>query len=62
MSVFVFKDSETLVALQPAEFPREDDFQQLLAKFPSLLSGGQTDDARVQRWLLIIARPGTAPL
>jgi hypothetical protein len=42
MSVFVFKDLETLVALQPAEFAPEDDSQQLLAKFPPLLSGGQT--------------------
>jgi hypothetical protein len=53
MSVFAFKDSDTLVALEPAEFAREDDFQELLAKFPSLLSGGQTDDAPLQRWLLI---------
>jgi hypothetical protein len=53
MSVFVLKDPETLVALQPAEFAREDDFQQLLAKFPSLLSGGQADDTSPRRWLLI---------
>jgi hypothetical protein len=45
VSVFVLKDPETLVALQPAEFAREDDFQQLLAKFPSLLSGGQAESA-----------------
>jgi hypothetical protein len=53
LSVFVLKDSETLVALQPAEFPREVDFQQLLVKFPSLLSGGQTDEMKPRRWLLI---------
>jgi hypothetical protein len=53
VSVFVLKDAETLVALQPAEFAREDDFQQLLAKFPSLLSGGQTDDTSPRRWLLL---------
>lgn len=53
MGVFVLKDPETLVALQPAAFAREDDFQQLLAKFPSLLSGGQTDDTSPRRWLLL---------
>jgi hypothetical protein len=53
VSVFVLKDSETLVALQSAEFVREDDFQQLLAKFPSLLSGGQPDDTSPRRWLLL---------
>jgi hypothetical protein len=29
MSVFILKDPETLVALEPTEFPSEDDFQQL---------------------------------
>jgi hypothetical protein len=53
VSVFILKDSETLVALEPREFANEDDFQQLLAKFPSLLSGGRTDDASPRRWLLI---------
>ena len=52
MSVFVLKDAETLVALQPAEFASEDDFQQLLAKFPSLLSWDQNDGSP-RRWLLL---------
>jgi hypothetical protein len=53
VSVFVLKDPETLVALQPAEFAREDDFQQLLTKFPSLLSGGEADETSPRRWLLL---------
>jgi hypothetical protein len=53
VTVFILKDSETLVALQPATFAREDDFQHLVAKFPSLLSGGQADDTPPRRWLLI---------
>src|ERR1700730_6419751 len=52
MIVFVLKDAETLVALQPAEFASEDDFQQLLAKFPSLLSWDQNDGSS-RRWLLL---------
>jgi hypothetical protein len=53
VSVFVLKGAETLVALQPAEFASEDDFQHLLAKFPSLLSGGEADDVSPRRWLLL---------
>jgi hypothetical protein len=53
MSVFVLRDAETLVALQPAAFVSEDDFQHLLARFPSLLSGGQTDETSPRRWLLL---------
>ena len=52
MSVFVLKDAETLVALQPAEFASEDDFQQLLAKFPPLLSWDQNDGSPRRRLLL----------
>jgi hypothetical protein len=43
----------TLVALQPSPFEREDDFQQPLAKLPSLLSGSQTDDTSPRRGLLL---------
>ena len=52
MSVFVLNDSG-LVALTPSEFVKEDDFQQLLEKYPSLLSGNQTDSGDPRRWLLI---------
>jgi hypothetical protein len=43
MTVFVLRDDQTLVPLEPAEFATEDDFQLLLAKFPSLLSWEQND-------------------
>ena len=51
--VFVLKDQKTLVAMQPASFATEDDFQRLLADFPSLLSGDQIDGTSPRRWLLI---------
>lgn len=53
MGVFVLSDSQGLVALTPSEFVNEDDFQQLLEKYPALLSGDQTDDGKPRRWLLI---------
>jgi hypothetical protein len=53
MGVFVLSDSQGLVALSPSEFVNEDDFQQLLEKYPALLSGNQTDDGTPLRWLLI---------
>jgi hypothetical protein len=53
MGVFVLNESQGLVALAPREFVNEDDFQQLLEKYPALLSGNQTDDGRPLRWLLI---------
>src|SRR6266446_6527087 len=53
MGVFVLSDSQGLVALTPSEFVNEDDFQQLLEKYPALLSGSQIDDGKPRRWLLI---------
>jgi hypothetical protein len=53
MSVFVLKDPKTLVGLQPAEFVNEDQFQQLLEEFPSLLTGDQINPLSPRRWLLI---------
>jgi hypothetical protein len=52
MSVFVLTDSQTLVPMQPASFEAETDFQELLARFPELLSGGDDSNFR-HRWLLI---------
>jgi hypothetical protein len=53
MGVFVLSDSQGLTALTPNEFVTEDDFQQLLEKYPALLSGSQLDDGQSRRWLLI---------
>ena len=53
MTVFVLKDNETLVPLEPSEFPSEDEFQKLLATFPSLLSWDQNDATPARRWLLL---------
>ena len=51
--VFVLKDPATLVALKPASFASEDDFQRLLAQFPALLGAVQGDSDAPRRWLLV---------
>jgi hypothetical protein len=53
MAVFVLSDSQGLTALTPSEFVNEGDFQQLLGKYPALLSGTQDDAGSPRRWLLI---------
>jgi hypothetical protein len=53
MGVFGLSDHQGLVALTPSEFENENDFQQLLEKYPALLSGSHTDDGTPRRWLLI---------
>ena len=53
MAVFVLSDSQGLTALTPSEFVNEGDFQQLLEKYPALLSGTQDDAGSPRRWLLI---------
>jgi hypothetical protein len=53
MGVFVLTEAQGLVALTPSEFVREDDFQQLLEKYPALLSGSESDIESARRWLLI---------
>jgi hypothetical protein len=38
MGVFVLSDSQGLTALTPSEFVNGNDFQQLLERYPALLS------------------------
>lgn len=52
MTVFVLKDEQTLVPLEPTQFVTEDEFQRLLANHPSLLSWDQADGS-FRRWLLL---------
>src|ERR1035437_3290114 len=51
--VFVLKDAKTLVEMKPATFVAEDDFQRLLADFPSLLAGSQIDSSKLRKWILV---------
>ena len=51
--VFVLKEDEALVPMQPAHFAAELDFQTLLSKFPSLLVGDQIDPDNPKRFILV---------
>lgn len=56
--VFVLKDQQTLIPMQPASFASEEDFQRLLANFPALLAGEQIDAIVPRKWLLVAREPG----
>ena len=51
--VFLLQSKNSLVAMEPAQFAKEDDFQRLLARFPELLVGDQIDPQNPRRWLLV---------
>ena len=58
--VFVLRGPQQLVAMRPAQFALEDDFQKLLSDFPELLSGDLVDSDVPRRWVLI-AREKSIP-
>jgi len=51
--VFVLQGGDSLLAMKPAEFAKEDDFQRLLSRFPELLVGDQIDPESPRRWILV---------
>jgi hypothetical protein len=51
--VFVLQGGDSLLAMKPAEFAKEDDFQRLLSRFPELLVGDQIDPESPRRWVLV---------
>lgn len=53
--VFVLKDDDSLVAMQPTHFDQEVDFQEMISKFPSLLVGDQINPDAPRRFVLVKA-------
>lgn len=51
--VFLLQSEDSLLAMEPAEFAREDDFQRLVSRFPELLVGDQIDPQNPRRWVLV---------
>lgn len=51
--VFVLTETNALVSMSVARFASEDDFQELLGRFPALLAGDQIDSVAPRRFLLI---------
>lgn len=51
--VFVLQGDQSIVAMRPAQFAAEDQFQDLIARFPMLLVGDQVDPEDPRRWVLV---------
>ena len=51
--IFLIQNDDSLVEMNEQPYDSEDLLQELLAKYPRLLSGDQNDDATPRRWLLI---------
>jgi len=50
---FLLQGEDSLVAMEPASFAKEDDFQRLLSRFPELLVGDQVNPQSPRRWVLV---------
>jgi hypothetical protein len=51
--VFLLQSADSLMAMEPAQFAKEDDFQRLVSRFPELLVGDQIDPQSPRRWVLV---------
>lgn len=51
--IFLVPPRGELMEISELSFEREADFQELLARYPSLLVGDPVDPESPQRWLLV---------
>src|SRR5689334_13735706 len=51
--VFLLQGVDSLLAMEPAQFAKEEDFQRLVSRFPELLVGDQINPESPRRWLLV---------
>jgi hypothetical protein len=58
--MFVLTPDGKLAAMKPTEFDKELHFQELLTKYPGLLSGELIDPEEPRRWLLVAPEMGIA--
>ena len=56
--IFLLQNDKNLVEMSEAEYDSEALLQELLAKFPQLLSGEQIDPGSPRRWLLVSREQG----
>jgi len=59
-TIFLLNNVGELVEMTESHYLTEDDFQKLLADYPSLISGDQIDKENPRRWLLISREMGVA--
>jgi len=56
--IYLIKDSQRAVRMDPQPYVSEDEFQELLGRFPELLAGEQVDRENPRRWLLVAREIG----
>jgi hypothetical protein len=52
-AIFLIKDGDEIIRLDPASYATENEFQAVLARCPDLIAGDQIDPENPRRWLLI---------
>ena len=52
-TIYLVQKDDTLIKMNQMAYQQEEDFQNLLVKFPELLSGEQINSTEPRRWLLI---------
>lgn len=57
-TIFLLNNAGELVEMTESHYLTENDFQKLLADYPSLISGDQIDKENPRRWLLISREMG----
>ncbi len=58
--IFTIQPDKSLVEMHEERFTTEDEFQDLLGRYPSLLAGAQVNSERPRRWLLVKREMGIA--
>jgi hypothetical protein len=56
--IFLITEGETLVEMVAAPYTGEEVLQELLARYPNLLAGGQINPSTPRRWLLVAREMG----
>jgi hypothetical protein len=51
--IYLVKDNQTAVRMEPTPYEEEAEFQDLIVRFPELLAGEQVDREHPRRWLLV---------
>src|SRR5476651_2503193 len=59
-TIFLLNNEGELVEMRESHYLTENDFQKLLADYPSLISGDQIDKENPRKWLLISREMGVA--
>jgi hypothetical protein len=56
--IYLIKDNQQAIRMEPTPYDKEEEFQELLERFPELLAGEQVDRDDPRRWLLVSREMG----